>query len=297
VTEPLEAFVAVELARGVPDAVAAGAARLAARGDARAVLFYGSVLRTGELDGVLDYYVLTDAVERGWLWPDVSYHEWPVGGRTLRAKVATMPLATFAAAAGGDRADTTIWTRFVQPAALTWARGEAEREAVTAAVAAAAATAARFAAVLGPARGPADDYWRALFRETYRAELRVETPGREAQILGHDPARWAALLPLAWDAGGVGYRHEGATLAPALPAAERRRLLARWRRRRRLGRPLNAARLVKASFTFDGAAAYALWKVERHTGVRVPLTPFRERHPVLAAPAVLWRVWRARRAT
>jgi hypothetical protein len=62
-----------------------------------------------------------------------------------------------------------------------------------------------------------------------------------------------------------------------------------------LGKPLNVLRLVKASTTFDGAARYAAWKVERHTGVPVALTPWREKHPVLAAPAVLWRVWRARR--
>ena len=31
----------------------------------------------------------------------------------------------------------------------------------------------------------------------------------------------------------------------------------------------------------------------KEAGVDVPLTPFRERHPVLAAPGVLWRVYRA----
>jgi len=64
--------------------------------------------------------------------------------------------------------------------------------------------------------------------------------------------------------------------------------------RARFGKPLNLLRLAKASTTFDGAAAYAAWKIERHTGVAVPLTPWRERHPFLAAPGVLWRVWRAR---
>jgi len=63
-----------------------------------------------------------------------------------------------------------------------------------------------------------------------------------------------------------------------------------------MGRPLNYARLVKAAFTFDGAARYAAWKIERHTGMPVALTPWRERHPVLAAPGVLWRLWRQRQA-
>ena len=63
-----------------------------------------------------------------------------------------------------------------------------------------------------------------------------------------------------------------------------------------LGKLLNIARLVRAAGTFEGAARYAAWKVERHTGVTVELTPWRERHPVLAAPGVLWRVWRERKA-
>ena len=32
-----------------------------------------------------------------------------------------------------------------------------------------------------------------------------------------------------------------------------------------------------------------------HTGVPIELTPWRERHPLLAAPGVAWRYWRARR--
>ncbi|HYD45199.1 MAG TPA: hypothetical protein VEA79_08045, partial [Phenylobacterium sp.] len=68
-----------------------------------------------------------------------------------------------------------------------------------------------------------------------------------------------------------------------------------WSLRQALGKPLNVARLIKAAFTFDGAARYAAWKIERHTGVDIELTPWRERHPILAAPGVLWRVARARR--
>ena len=64
---------------------------------------------------------------------------------------------------------------------------------------------------------------------------------------------------------------------------------------RLMGRPLNVARLLKAAFTFEGAARYAAWKIERHTGVPVAVTPWRERHPILAAPGVLWRVARERR--
>lgn len=262
--------------------------------DVVAVLFYGSNLRTGLTEGVLDFYVLTAGPPERGLWPTVSYREFDLHGETLRAKIATMRLATFAKAAAAQTLDTTIWTRFVQPSALVWVRDPATANRVAAAIGDAAKSAARFAAALGPETGTADEYWRALFRQTYAAELRVERKGREGQILGFDPGRYAELLPLAWTADGIPYRDEAGALRPDLPVAQRRSLLRAWSHRRRAGKPLNVARLVRAAFTFEGAARYGVWKVERHTGVAVPLTPWREKHPILAAPGVFWRVWRAR---
>jgi len=272
------------------------AAALGEEASALAVLFYGSNLRTGSLDGVLDFYVLLPgALEQG-IWPRVSYHERGHGETRLRAKVATMTLATFAAAAGGELLDTTIWARFVQPSALVWAPAPAQGEAVAGAVAEAAKTAARFAAALGPAQGTAEDFWRALFRATYKAEFRVEKPGRENDILSVNRDHFAGLLPLALEADGIAFEQRGHELRPQLTPARRDQLRRAWRRRARWGKLYNLRRLLRASTTFDGAARYAAWKIERHTGVPVALTPWRERHPVLAAPGVLWRVWRARRA-
>ena len=279
----------------VDPAVGAFAGELGESAGALAVLFYGSNLRTGSLDGVLDFYVLLPGgVETG-LWPRVSYHERDHDGVTLRAKVATMTLATFSQAACGDLLDTTIWARFVQPSALAWKRDPQQAEGVALAVGSAAITASRYAVALGPADGSAEDYWRALFRATYRAEFRVEKPGRENDILGVNQAHFAGLLPVALAAAGVACPRDGDILHPQLAPGERSALRRGWARRARLGKPYNLVRLLRASTTFDGAARYAAWKIERHTGVPVVLTPWRERHPVLAAPGVLWRVWRARR--
>ncbi|MES2754208.1 MAG: hypothetical protein V4659_06050 [Pseudomonadota bacterium] len=292
-SDRLAGRMARELASPVLPAVRAVAEQLAGSGVV-AVLFYGSILRTGDLGGVLDFYVLTDARRPPKIWPRVGYREFAVAGQTLRAKIATLPLATFAKAARGGSRDTTIWARFVQPAALVWQRDAATAASVAAAVADAVATAARFAAALGPESGEAVEFWRALFRATYAAEFRVEAGGREDQIVAHDPARYAELLPLGWQRAGLWFDRAGEMLHPHLTGAERRAVLARWRSRRRWGKPLNVVRLLKAAFTFDGAARYAAWKIERHTGVPVPLQPWQERHPILAAPGVLWRVWRAK---
>ena len=294
-TDGLAAFVERSLAAPIPAAARTIAATLAGETGAIAALFYGSNLRTGSLDGVLDFYLLMPGAPDGGMWPTVGYREIAVEGQVVRVKIAVMTLATFARAAAGGTIDTTVWTRFVQPAALAWVGDPAVADRVVQAVADAAVSAGRFAAALGPVEGTAGDYWRALFRQTYAAELRVEASGREEQLLAHGGDRYDILLPLAWVAGGIGFERRGDTLRPALDPARRARLVAAWRRRRRWGKPLNIARLVRAAFTFDGAAAYAAWKIERHTGVGIALTPWRERHPLLAAPGVAWQVWRRAR--
>ncbi|WP_375421787.1 hypothetical protein [uncultured Sphingomonas sp.] len=300
-TGGLHAYVAEALAIDTPDEVGTVAQLLAERLGGGAVLFYGSVLRTGALGDILDFYVLTHGARGSplrrlglrWLWPDISYYEIAVGRRVIRAKVATMPFATFERATAGTYLDTTVWTRFAQPSALVWVDSPTSRLRAVRAVSAAIVTAARFAAVLGPQQGSTRDYWLALLRETYRTEFRVEAPGREAQIVGHAPAHFDRVLPLAWDAAGIAHTRHGDTLVPAVGFALCRAVAERWMMRSAFGKFLNIARLIKAAFTFDGVARYGLYKIERHTGVRVQLTPWREQHPVLAAPAVLWRVLRA----
>lgn len=284
--------IAAKSAVAVHPAIAEFAARLAVEAGALAVLFYGSNLRTGLLEGVLDYYVLLPGEQQEKIWPRVSYREWDNQGETLRAKIATMSLAQFATAASGQSRDTTIWARFVQPSALVWARDDDATAQTLDALGDAAQTAARLAVALGPPSGTADDYWRALFRATYKAEFRVEKAGREDGILSVNAAHFDGLLPLALDAQGIAFDEADGRLTPKLTDSARRETLSWWSRRQRLGKPLNILRLLKASTTFDGAARYAAWKVERHTGVPIEVTPWREKHPVLAAPGVLFKVWR-----
>ncbi|MEO0589189.1 MAG: hypothetical protein AAFZ11_01370 [Pseudomonadota bacterium] len=294
-TGALQERLETQLNAQVDPAVREFACALAENAGALAVLFYGSNLRTGLLDGVLDFYVLLpgESAQEPAIWPRVSYHEREdEAAGALRAKVATMRLATFADAASGRLWDTTIWARFVQPCALVWQRDANARDQVERALACAAVTAARLAVALGPEDGAAEDYWKALFRATYKAEFRVEKPGRENDILSVNARHFDGLLPLALTAGGIAYNQHEARMAPRLEAGERAKLLSWWKRRERFGKPLNFVRLVKASATFEGAARYAAWKIERHTGMPVTVTPFRERYPILAAPGVLWSLWR-----
>lgn len=303
--DALHVQIAGELQQPVAVAVSAFAARLATQGEgAVAVLFYGSNLRTGDLAGVLDFYLLVERL-RPWhgaalpalanhlLPPNVGYHEWLHEGATLRAKVAVLTLGQFQQGVAGTGLDTTLWARFAQPARLIWYRDSAAAEAATAAVATAVVTASRWAALLGPEAGTASDYWDAVFARTYAAELRVEKTSRALSLAAHDPERYTAALELAWQRLGLkqGTAVDG-LLRPQIDRATRQQGAKAWARRARWGKPLNILRLAKSVFTFAGGADYVAWKVERHSGYRLPLSDWQRRHPLLAAPGVLWTLWR-----
>ena len=287
-----------------PEAVAC-AERLGARAGSAtaAVLFYGSALRDQALDGLLDFYVLVDDA-RAWpggrlaaaanrlLPPNVGYVEEPVDGRVLRAKYAVMTLAQFRARMGVRSLDTTLWTRFSQPCACVFARSEQDRQAVLEAVCQAVTSAGYWAALLGPVHGTALDYWNALYAHTYALELRVEAAGRSDAVVAHAPQRYAALLPLAWRAGGLAFEAAEARLRPLVPPRVRAAGRRRWALRRRLGRPLNLLRLLKAALTFERPLDYVVWKVERHSGVRLAVAGWERRFPLLAAPGLYCRLRR-----
>jgi len=302
----LSSHIASELNEPLPAAVQAFAAEIAAHGGAHvaAVLFYGSNLRSGALDGVLDFYVLVDSL-RGWhrrrlpaaanriLPPNILLFERDHGEQTLRAKVAVLRVDQFHKAMHRRSLDTTMWARYAQPAALAWVRDEIARAATVQSITRAVVSAADWAARLGPASGSANDFWDALFRRTYGAELRVEKASRARMLTSFASERYAALLPLAWRAAGVHASTEAdGRLRPLLSARSRQRAKSEWRRRQLLGKPLNLARLVKTAYTFKGGVDYVIWKIERHSGYKLGLKPWQRRHPVLAAPSVLWQLRR-----
>ena len=302
----LQEVIRDELTQRVNATVVELAASLAARakGATAAVLYYGSGLRDETVGGVLDFYVLLDDVG-AWpgsslavlanrvLPPNVAYLEMNVGGHHVRAKYAVMSTAQFRAAMSWDTIDTTLWARFSQPCRCVFTRSAQDLADATGAIARAVVTAARWAAELGPRRALPEDFWRALFARTYVAELRVERASRGHDLVGHDAARYAAVLPLAWESAGLAFDSTVTSeLAPALDVRRRRVASRRWRLRARSGKLLNGLRLLKAACTFDGAADYVVWKVERHSGVRIEMSAWQRRHPLLAAPGIYLRLRR-----
>ncbi|MEM9147474.1 MAG: hypothetical protein AAGC57_14880 [Pseudomonadota bacterium] len=281
----LESYIAARLAEPVAPDIARIADTLMARPGAVAVLFYGASLREADNArrsnaGPLDFYYLVDPQAIGLLGrmlpPDVTFlPEGPYG-----AKVAVMSLEAFSHRMGRHGLDTTLWARFSQPTRLVRVRDPDTARAVACAIAEGVRTARWWTAHLVPDAGiePLAD-WSALYAFTYGAELRVERgDARAVAVTASEPAWYRDL----------------ATLAPLQDAPENVRRPARrsWARRRLAGKLLNLARLAKAATTYSGGVAYAIAKVERHSGRPVVLSAWQRRWPALAAPLVLWRLWR-----
>jgi hypothetical protein len=298
----LDVLVAEEASAELAPSIAAVAEAARARfgRSALAVLFYGSCLREADDAGkIADLYVLVDDYRTAWplrlaaaanrlLPPNVLYLEAPFAGRMVRAKVAVISLDDFEA---GTRRwfQSYIWARFAQPSRLGYARDAAVRARVLAALADAVRRMAGEAAALLAPPFDARGLWAGALRATYRAELRAERLERADQLVATYAERYdrvtAALAEdglLAVDAGG--YR--------VADAARRRGATFRWARRRWLGKLLSVLRLLKAAFTFEDGAGYLAWKIQRHSGLEVSLTPWQRRHPILASPALFWRLYR-----
>ncbi|GBR69357.1 hypothetical protein [Gluconobacter kanchanaburiensis] len=264
------------------------------------VLFYGSMLRTADPEGILDFYIVTEdasgfsggLVARTGnlvLPPNVRYAEFRHGTRTLRAKIAVLSRAQFAARTGLAALDTTVWARFCQPVRLVWVRDSDSADAILSLIANCVTTASCWAALLGRASMTALEFWQILFAHTYGSELRVEKKGRGNTILEGQEARYESLLPLGWARGGLVFSANGEKLTPAINAALYRKSVRRWALVEASGRPRNVARLVKAAFTFENGASYLAWKIQRHTGFDMRLSPFESRHPLMNLPVLLWR--------
>jgi hypothetical protein len=290
VAEPLRELVAVELAKPVDPRAAAMAAAIAALypGAARAVLFYGSCLREKNLDGLmLDFYLIVsdyrEAYGRGWLGfanrvlpPNV----FPFAHDGLTAKYAVLSEVDFARECGLAATSTSVWARFAQPSRLVWAADDAARDAVVGAVALAAPTLfALTRPTMAEGRNDPLAVFRAGFALTYGAELRAERAVRPNSIVDADPDY---------------YRKIGAAALVDSPVSRETALAAlrRWRGRQRKGKALTLLRLAKATTTFAGGIDYLAWKINRHAGTAIEVTPWQRRHPILAGIILLPRLLR-----
>lgn len=252
--------------------------------DIFAILGYGSCLR-GELveDTLVDLYVLVEDYAKTHkniasrmgnrlLPPNVYYLECTHNNEIIRCKFAVITLTQFEEKVSTSTQNPYFWARFAQPTALIHARDDHTRNRVIDALTTAVTTTHIEAKKLATPRQSTQALWTGIFAQTYRTELRSERSNR------------AALLV---ETNLDYFKEIDATInAPASSTAR-----PNWRSRRYIGKALSVLRLIKAAFTFDGGADYLAWKMTRHSGVEITLTPWQRRHPILAAPKLFWQLY------
>ena len=284
----LNDLVAEELSAPVEPRVSALAEAIAeSHGEAsRAVLFYGSCLRSARLDGLmLDFYLIVSdygrAYPKRWLAaanrllpPNVFYFE----KDGLAAKYAVLSEADFERECGSEARSTSVAARFAQPSRLVWCSDGKARARVIAAVARCAPTLLSWTLPMMPKGAPPLELWKRAFELTFAAELRAERSGRSVALVAADEKRFQ--------------RFGDAALA-GIVQGNRRRARRWWKRMQRKGKMLSVLRLAKASATFAGGADYIAWKINRHAGTRIELKSWQRRWPLLAGLTLLPRLLRS----
>ena len=258
------------------------------------ILFYGSCSRGESMeDGVADVFVIVDSYRNAYprrylawlnacLPPNVLYREIPTGGAPLRLKLALISMADFR---DGIRRGfhSYLWGRFAQPARILYARTGAVRREFEELMAHSVLTLLR--TTLPTLQGQISDVetiWTNALSLSYSTEFRAEPDSKAAQLARHNQPAYTALLDAALPALDTVLRREDDNSYRSLAdAGTTRRARREWRRRRRLGHFLWVLRLLKAALTFSNGVDYAAWKIGRHSGVEIEVTPRLRRYPLL----------------
>jgi hypothetical protein len=270
-----------------------------------AILLYGSCLRSREIgDGIADFYAVVSSYRtaypqnylclmNAWLPPNVFYLEVERHEKKFRAKYAVVSMEDFEE--GAQRwFHPYLWARFAQPSRLLYARNQAVRERIHSSL---AHSVLKFLEstlpVLGSRIVDTEAIWTNGLTQTYAAELRPERATRARQLVQLNLKDYELLTRNALPALGKVLEGlpEGNYKCLAGESAQRH-ASRNWRLRRWQGKVLTVLRLAKAAFTFNDSINYAAWKIERHTGVRVEVTPLLRRHPVLWGFKVSWKLLR-----
>ncbi len=268
-----------------------------------AIILYGSCLHTRTIkDAVVDFYVIVDDYKAAfssrflrtisaWLPPTVFYVEDKVSG--LRAKYAVISNEDFSR---GIRHwfHPYLWARFAQPTRILYARNkQCEQKLHTLLADAVLIFLKNTLPALGNATVTAEGVWVNAFTLSYGAELRTERANRPRQLSDFSLGDFTRLTMFA----APNLEDKLTPLKNGqykcnFSAQEKRKVLRQWRLRRLQGRFLSILRLSKATFTFTDAIDYAAWKIKRHSGVSVEITPNMRRFPILWGLKVLWSLLR-----
>ncbi len=267
-------------------------------GAVRGLVFYGSAMRQGEAaDKMYDFYVIVDRYKSvygsglkrlgAWLLPPGVHFMQITGenGKRLRSKYSVVSEKAFHRRARGGAFESMLWARFAQPSIVVSENPTVYDELIDTLALSCQHFANEIRPLLSDKVDPLSPWVRGL-SESYRTELRPERPdARAREIVARFEARYRRLSEILF----------AAELA-APPEPDRLRAMlcqARWIMRRIVGKPMGALRVLKAATTFDAGLDYILEKVQSHSGVRLQVTEAERKRPLLHAPSLAWRLYRA----
>ncbi len=273
----------------------------------KAVIYYGSCLQSGsEFDSLVDLYLIVEDYKsfyskRPWLaflnWilpPNVFYAEADYGDRRIRAKYAVLSMRDFRRKTGESTFQSYFWARFCQPVAVLYWRDNKARKSIEYGLCHSVVTFLSNILPCTQAEFTAKDLWCTGLRMSYSAELRPEGPERLSRLWIYQASVVkkivsAAIPCLPFKICRIDKRKqvvEGGRVQQVYYAeismVRRQICRAAWWLRRIQGKTLSVMRLAKAAWTFRGGVDYILWKIKRHSGVEVEVSPFLRRHPILA---------------
>jgi hypothetical protein len=147
-----------------------------------------------------------------------------------------------------------------------------------------------------PRQFSAKDVWNMGLALSYGAELRAESKGRTTTLWESNQAYYEQVAHAAFSTHfpkiKVLQNHDLTMYEGEYSGWDHFKNRIAWIVRKVLGKVLSILRLMKAAFTFQGGADYLIWKIERHSGVKIELTSAQRRHPILAGLTTFWRLYR-----
>ena len=273
-----------------------------------AILFHGSCFRRGDAgDGLVDLYLLVNSYRGAYrkhlyttlnrlLPPNVFYLEETVNGIMVRAKYTVISLADFQRGTSMNWFHSYLWGRFAQPTGILYFRHESIADVVYTALAQAVITFMTRTLPYIPAQFDARTLWYQGLLLSYRAELRAERPENLVRLFEWAPQYYEQLTRIAM--GALPYSVDAVTRNVSchyhaqIPIRIQFINRLAWHVRFIQGKLLSMLRLLKALLTFKGGIDYVLWKIERHSGITIAVTPRLRRIPLLGICFIFWRLYR-----
>ena len=140
------------------------------------------------------------------------------------------------------------------------------------------------------------ELWSKGLELTYRSEFRPERPDKQVRLFDGNPTYFEDITSQALYSSTYQINHIESVgvnrYRAIIPYPVRVTSRITWTVRIVQGKILSALRLIKGSLTFEGGVDYILWKIERHSGVTLEVSPFLRRHPILAMCSLSWRLYR-----